>query len=257
MGTIAIFEASRSVGTVQAIVNITSDKCYENKDWPWGYRESDSVGGFDPYSASKGCAELVTNCWRNSFFNPKDYHIRHNTLLASCRAGNVIGGGDWADDRLIPDLVRSAALGETVNIRNPKAIRPWQHVLESLSGYLLVGQKLLEGHPHFAEAWNFGPSDEENLTVGNIVDMAKKIWPNIDCETQMMLKQPQESNTLKLDCSKSRSRLDWRPVWDINRSVQNTLNWYRSFYELRQVKSLEHLCLYIKDAKAKKVSWVV
>ena len=192
MGTINIFEAARSIDTVRAIVNITSDKCYENKEWPWGYKEIDPIGGFDPYSASKGCAELVTNCWRNSFFNLKEYGISHEVLLASCRAGNVIGGGDWALDRLIPDLAQSVSKNIKINIRNPLAIRPWQHVLEPLSGYLLLGQKLLEGQPQFAEAWNFGPLDQENETVGEIINMAKSFWPEINFQIKRTSNQPHE-----------------------------------------------------------------
>jgi len=172
MGTINVFEACRNCESVRAIVNITSDKCYENKEWVWGYRESDPMGGYDPYSASKGCAELVTSAYRNSFFTPS-YPLTDSpprVLLASARAGNVIGGGDWADDRLIPDIMRATAKNESVIIRNPKATRPWQHVLEPLSGYLLLGQKLLEGRKEFAGGWNFGPDDESNITVENLIE---------------------------------------------------------------------------------------
>jgi CDP-glucose 4,6-dehydratase len=255
MGTINVFEASRSVDTVRAIINITSDKCYENKEWPWGYREIDPVGGFDPYSVSKACSELITNCWRNSFFNVNDQKNIHHILLASCRAGNVIGGGDWAVDRLIPDLVRAAARGTKLKIRNSQAIRPWQHVLEPLSGYLLLGQKLLEGYQEFAEAWNFGPSSEEAVTVREIVNLANKIWPEIDIEAETIPKQLHEADVLKLDCSKSRTKLKWIPLWNLKTSVQKTVEWYRSFYELNQAKSLEDILEYIKAAKIKKLSW--
>lgn len=255
MGTINVFEASRSVDTVRAIINITSDKCYENKEWPWGYREIDPVGGFDPYSVSKACSELITNCWRNSFLNVNDQkNIRH-ILLASCRAGNVIGGGDWAVDRLIPDLARAAARGTKLKIRNSQAIRPWQHVLEPLSGYLLLGQKLLEGYQEFAEAWNFGPSSEGAVTVREIVNMANKIWPEIDIEAETILKHAHEADVLKLDCSKSRTKLKWIPLWNLKTSVQKTVEWYRSFYESNQAKSLEDILEYIKAAKIKKLSW--
>ena len=214
MGTINVFEASRESGTVRAIVNVTSDKCYENREWPWGYREIDPLGGYDPYSASKGCAELITSCWRNSFFNLKDYGSTHHTLLASGRAGNVIGGGDWAADRLIPDMMRAVSQNGKVKIRNPHATRPWQHVLEPLSGYLLLGQRLLEGRKEFAEAWNFGPSDDGNATVEEIVGQVKKAWPKIDYEIQCDSDQPHEAGMLRLDCSKARAKLQWRPVWD-------------------------------------------
>ena len=170
MGTINIYEAVRNCSSVEVIVNITSDKCYDNKEWIWGYRENDAMGGYDPYSASKGCAELVTASYRNSFFNLDSYGKSHNVLLASCRAGNVIGGGDWADDRLIPDIMRAVDKNETVTIRSPHATRPWQHVLEPLSGYLLVGQKLLEGKKEFADGWNFGPSDEGSISVKEVVE---------------------------------------------------------------------------------------
>lgn len=256
MGTINVFEASRATKSVKAIINVTSDKCYENREWIWGYREIDPLGGFDPYSASKSCAELITNCWRNSFFNLEKYNITHCVLLASCRAGNVIGGGDWADDRLVPDIARSLNQNEKVKIRNPHAIRPWQHVLEPLSGYLLLGQKLLEGNHEFAESWNFGPLDEGNATVGDIVDLAGQIWPQIDVETELVQNQPHEAGMLKLDCSKSSAKLRWTPVWDLKTSVEKTFQWYRSYYESQKVKSFEDIHQYILDAKNKKMPWV-
>jgi CDP-glucose 4,6-dehydratase len=256
MGTINVFEASRASGTVRAIVNVTSDKCYENREWPWwGYREIDPVGGYDPYSASKGCSELITSCWRNSFFNLKDFRSAHNTLLASCRAGNVIGGGDWAIDRLIPDMMRAVHINEKVLIRNPHATRPWQYVLEPLSGYLLLGQKLLEGRKEFAEAWNFGPSEDGNVTVGEIVAQVKKAWPKIDYEISKESDQLHEAGMLRLDCSKSRTKLQWIPVWDGKSAVEKTALWYRAFYESNEVQSLEDLHRYIADAKSKHISW--
>jgi len=255
MGTVNIFEASRASGSVRAIVNVTSDKCYENREWPWGYREIDPVGGYDPYSASKGCAELITSCWRNSFFNLKDYGTVHHTLLASGRAGNVIGGGDWAMDRLIPDLMRAARQNVKVKIRNPRATRPWQHVLEPLSGYLLLGQKLLEGRKEFAEAWNFGPSEDGNAMVGEIADQAKKVWPKIDYQINEVPDQPHEASMLRLDCAKSRKKLQWAPVWDGKTAVEKTTLWYRDFYESNEVRSLENLHQYIADAKMKHIPW--
>jgi CDP-glucose 4,6-dehydratase len=255
MGTINLLEASRDSGTIQAIVNVTSDKCYENREWPWGYREIDSVGGYDPYSASKGCSEIITSCWRNSFFNLKDYGNSHQTLLASGRSGNVIGGGDWADDRLIPDIMRAVSKDEEVMIRNPRATRPWQHVLEPLSGYLLLGQKLLEGQKEFAEAWNFGPCEERSVTVGEIVEQVKKAWPKIRYEIREVLDQPHEAGMLSLDCSKARAVLQWSPTWNGNTTVENTVKWYRAFYESEEVRSLEDLRRYIADARKKHVSW--
>ena len=213
------------------------------------------LGGYDPYSASKGCAELVTNCWRNSFFNPKDYGSTHQTLLASARAGNVIGGGDWAADRLIPDIMRAVNQNEKVKIRNPQATRPWQHVLEPLSGYLLLGQKLLEGRKEFAEAWNFGPSEDGNVTVGEIAEQVKKAWPKIDYEIQKSPDQPHEAGMLRLDCSKARTKLQWTPVWDGKTAIEKTAQWYRAFYEFDEVQSLENLHRYIADAQSKHLSW--
>ncbi len=255
MGTVNIFEASRASGTVRAIVNVTSDKCYENREWPWGYREIDPVGGYDPYSASKGCAELITGCWRNSFFNLHEYGNIHHTLLASGRAGNVIGGGDWAFDRLIPDMMRAVAQNKKVKIRNPQAIRPWQHVLEPLSGYLLLGQKLLEGQKEFAEAWNFGPFEEGDITVEEIAEQIKISWPKIDYEIDTIPNQPHESGTLRLDCLKSRTIMQWNPVWDSSAAVKKTALWYRAFYESKDVLSLDDINSYIADAKRKHIFW--
>lgn len=255
MGTVHVLEASRSCGTVRAVVNVASDKCYENREWPWGYREIDSLGGYDPYSASKGCAEIITGCWRNSFFHSRDYGRTHRTLLASARAGNVIGGGDWAPDRLIPDIVRAAHRNEKARIRNPLATRPWQHVLEPLSGYLLLGQKLLEGRREYAEPWNFGPCDEENVSVCGIVDQAKRIWPKINCEINQDPNQPHEAGLLRLDCAKARSKLKWTPVWTGRRAVEETVQWYRAFYESGSLQSIETLKRYIADAQSKRLAW--
>jgi CDP-glucose 4,6-dehydratase len=248
MGTANMLEAARASGGVRAIVNVTSDKCYENREWPWGYREIDALGGYDPYSASKGCAEIITTCWRNSFFNPKDYGKTHRTLLASARAGNVIGGGDWAPDRLIPDIMRAAHQNEKVMIRNPQAVRPWQHVLEPLHGYLLLGQMLLEDQAEFADAWNFGPSQEDNVSVGDIVSRVKKVWPKIDYEPSQTQGQLHEAGMLRLDCSKARTKLGWMPVWTGQNAIEKTTRWYRAFYESHRVQSLDDLKSYIADA---------
>jgi CDP-glucose 4,6-dehydratase len=255
LGTVNVLEAARSIGAVRAIINVTSDKCYENREWLWGYREIDALGGYDPYSASKGCSEIVTGCWRNSFFNLKDYGKTHSTLVASARAGNVIGGGDWASDRLLPDIMRAVNQNEKVKIRNPLATRPWQHVLEPLSGYLLLGHKLLEGRKDFAEAWNFGPSENENSTVGEIVDQMKKVWPKIDYEIDPIPDQPHEAGMLRLDCSKARAQLQWLPVWTSRDAVEAAAQWYRAFYESKQLLSLENLNRYITDAQNKYITW--
>jgi CDP-glucose 4,6-dehydratase len=251
MGTINVFEACRQTESVRAIVNITSDKCYENREWVWGYRENDPMGGHDPYSASKGCAEIVTNSYRNSFFNLNEYGRSHDILLASARAGNVIGGGDWSEDRLIPDIMKAVSKNERVIIRNPNAVRPWQHVLEPLSGYLMLGQKLLEGKKEFAEGWNFGPDDESNINVINVVENIKQSWNKIEYEIREDANNPHEAGLLKLDCSKARSRLEWKPVWDIEKTIEMTTKWYKEFYENGKLLSWKDLNEYIQDAKNK------
>ena len=254
IGTLKVFEACRKVG-VKAIVNITSDKCYENKEWVWGYRENDPMGGYDPYSSSKGCAELLTNSYRNSYFNLNDYGRTHNTLLASCRAGNVIGGGDWAKDRLITDIMVAVSKNEKVKIRNPKATRPWQHVLEPLSGYLLIGQKLLEGKKEFADGWNFGPLDECSITVEEVVLYVKKYWDKIDYELNMDKEHLHEANLLKLDCSKAHTLLQWKSVWNSNKTFEKTIEWYREFYENQSILTMKDLECYIDLAKKKNILW--
>ncbi len=240
---------------VKAIVNVTSDKCYENKEWIWGYREDDPMGGYDPYSSSKACAELLTSSYRNSYFNPEEYLKNHNTLLASCRAGNVIGGGDWAKDRLMTDIILSVSQGKKVSIRNPNSTRPWQHVLESLSGYLHVGQKLLEGNIEFAESWNFGPNDEGSITVKEVVENIKKDWDKIDYEINQDPTQPHEANLLKLDCSKAHVKLKWNSVWDSTTTFEKTVKWYKNYYEKGKIETKENLESYIIDAKKKKIGW--
>jgi CDP-glucose 4,6-dehydratase len=255
MGTVNILEAARSTETVRAIVNVTSDKCYENREWLWGYREVDALGGYDPYSASKSCSEIVTGCWKKSFFNPKDYGKTHQILIASARAGNVIGGGDWALDRLFPDIIRAASYGQTATIRNPRAIRPWQHVLEPLSGYLLLGQRLLEGKKEFAEAWNFGPPDEDAVTVEGLAGLAKRFWPEIDYEFKEDPDGLHEAGTLRLDCSKARAGLRWKPVWDVGTAVRKTILWYKAFYESKEIASSKDIESYIQDATSKKLIW--
>lgn len=254
IGTLKVFEACRTAN-VKAIVNITSDKAYENREWIWGYRENDSLGGYDPYSSSKGCADLLTSSYRNSYFNPKEYKKTHTTLLASCRAGNVIGGGDWAKDRLITDIMLSVSEGKRVSIRNPQATRPWQHVLEPLSGYLHIGQKLLEEKVEFSEAWNFGPSDEGSITVEEVVKNVKKHWKEIDYEVNSEQNQLHEANVLKLDCSKAHVLLKWKDVWDSDTTFKKTVKWYRAFYEEQKVLTKDDLDEYIKDAKQKGITW--
>ncbi|SFV67041.1 Similar to CDP-glucose 4,6-dehydratase [hydrothermal vent metagenome] len=257
MGTIKVFEACRKTASVRAIVNITSDKAYENKEWIWGYRENDPMGGYDPYSASKGCAELLVNSYRNSYFNLDDYAKSHNILLASCRAGNVIGGGDWALDRLMTDIMLSVSQGRKVEIRSPHATRPWQHVLEPLSGYLAVGQKLLEGKKEFAEGWNFGPENEGSITVQKVVESIKKHWDEIDYSIADVEKPLHEANLLKLDCSKANILLAWKSVWGSDMTFEKTVTWYKAFYQNKHISTKENLDAYIEEAKNKKISWAI
>ena len=247
-GTVNLFEACRNSETVKAIVNVTSDKCYENKEWVWGYRESDSMGGYDPYSASKGCSELVTAAWRNSFFHPVQYGITHRILLASARAGNVIGGGDWCEDRLIPDIARSIQAGSRLLVRNPGATRPWQHVLDPLNGYLLLGQRLLEGKREFAQAWNFGPAEDSDIPVGEVVMRFKSRWDAFDYEFKPDANQPHEAALLKLDCAKARTLLQWRPVWNGETTLEKTVDWYRNYYTEEIIATQDNLEDYINAA---------
>lgn len=256
IGTLKVFETCRK-HDVKAIVNITSDKAYENKEWIWGYREDDPMGGYDPYSSSKGCADLLASSYRNSYFNLDDYKKTHNTLLATCRAGNVIGGGDWAKDRLLTDIMFSVSQGKKVSIRNPYATRPWEHVLEPLSGYLHIGQKLLEEKKEYAEAWNFGPSDEGSITVEEVVNKVKKHWDKIDYEINREINQPHEANFLKLDCSKAHIILKWKDVWDSDTTFEKTVKWYKAYYEENKILSIDDLESYISDAKAKNIEWAI
>jgi CDP-glucose 4,6-dehydratase len=238
MGLVHLFEAVRQSPSVRAVVNVTSDKCYENKEWVWGYRESEPMGGHDPYSSSKGCAELVTAAYRRSFFNPETYS-QHGVALASARAGNVIGGGDWARDRLIPDIMRAIEAGQPVKIRNPNSIRPWQHVLEPLSGYLTLAQKLYEAGPVFADGWNFGPAEADARPVQWIVEHLTQMWGEgarwqLDDQTNSF----HEAHYLKLDCSKARSALGWRPVWALEQGLSKIIEWHKA--------SLQGLDMYAK-----------
>lgn len=227
MGTVHLLEAVRKTGDIKAVVNITSDKCYENKEWPWGYRETEAMGGHDPYSNSKGCAELVASAYRNSFFNEKNHQI-HGCALASVRAGNVIGGGDWAADRLIPDTIRAITQQKPVVIRNPDAIRPWQHVLEPLSGYLTIAEKLYEKGPTFADGWNFGPNDEDAKPVRWIVDRLTQSWGEGARWIMDSAEHPHEAHYLKLDCSKAKMQLDWQPRWQLAQALDKIIEWHKA-----------------------------
>jgi len=241
LGTANVLNACRYADHLKALVVVTSDKCYENKEWAWGYRENDPMGGYDPYSASKGCAELVVNSFRNSYFNLEQFGKKHQILLASARAGNVIGGGDWAKDRLIPDIIKSTVANETVMIRNPQATRPWQHVLECLSGYLSIGEKLLQGEKRFAEAWNFAPAAEGEATVLNIVTKMQKHWPKLSFKIEQQANQPHEAHLLKLDSSKARALLHWKNVWSLEKTIEVTTTWYRNFYEQKNIATCDDI----------------
>jgi CDP-glucose 4,6-dehydratase len=255
IGTLKVFEACKKCSSVKAIVNITSDKAYENKESLWGYREDDPMGGFDPYSSSKGCSELLTASYRNSYFNLSDFGSKHHTLLASCRAGNVIGGGDWAKDRLVTDIMLSVSQNKKVLIRNPFATRPWQHVLEPLSGYLLVGQKLLEKESSLAGSWNFGPPEGQNITVAEVIKNVQKYWPAISYSLDKDEKL-HEAQFLKLDCTKAQVKLNWRSVWHSDKTFEHTVKWYKAFYENQTVLTSTDFSDYINDARNKGVEWV-
>lgn len=242
MGTIQLLEAVRQTPSVRAVVNVTTDKCYENKEWVWGYRENEPMGGFDPYSSSKGCSELVTAAYRNSFFNT-GRQGEHQVALATARAGNVIGGGDWANDRLIPDVLRAIESGQSVKIRNPNATRPWQHVLDPLNGYLILAEKLYTEGPAFAEAFNFGPGEEDAKPVKWIVEQLIQSWGDgaswhLDGGTH-----PHEAHYLKLDCSKARSRLGWQPRWGLTKALQAIIVWHKVYSAHQSSTAMRSLCL--------------
>lgn len=238
LGTATLIEACRQVPDVRAIVVVTTDKCYQNREWVWGYRESDRLGGHDPYSSSKAAAELVAASYRSAFFQQID-----SPLVATARSGNVIGGGDWSEDRLIPDLVRSVSTGVPLQIRFPNATRPWQHVLEPLHGYLLLGQKLLEGDRELADAWNFGPDLNGNRRVIDILNQLRADWPDLRW-TVSETPQPHEAGLLHLDSSKVRRKLGWKPVWNLEEALSFTAQWYQSYYGQRIVSSQRQLEIY-------------
>lgn len=223
MGTVHVLEACRHAGSVRAIVNVTTDKCYENREWVWGYRETDPMGGHDPYSSSKGCVELVSNAYRKSFLEGAGIG------MATARAGNVIGGGDWATDRLVPDVLRALEKSEPVQIRNPGAIRPWQHVLEPLSGYLLLAESLYKNGQTDAEGWNFGPGDDGARPAQWVVERLCAIWGNDGAWTQQLGDHPHEAGFLKLDMSKARQRLQWAPRWPLETALARIIEWQRAW----------------------------
>jgi len=227
MGTVHLLEAVRGSPSVRAVVIVTTDKCYENKEWVWGYRESDPMGGYDPYNSSKGCAELVTSAFRTSFFNPFDYS-EHKVGLATARAGNVIGGGDWASDRLIPDMIVAFKKGENVHIRNPGSTRPWQHVLEPLRGYLVLAENLVRAGAEFSEGWNFGPNSSDAKPVKSIVKKMIQYWDDGAAWDLDNSENSHEAGYLKLDISKADSRLNWRPLLNLDQALKLTVDWSKN-----------------------------
>jgi CDP-glucose 4,6-dehydratase len=230
MGTVNLLEAVRRAEQPCAVVNVTTDKCYENKEWHWGYRETEPMGGYDPYSNSKGCSELVTASYRQSFFNPLNMK-EHRIAVASARAGNVIGGGDWAVDRLVPDMIRAFANDSPVVLRHPHAIRPWQHVLEPLSGYLALAQSLMgQNSAQYCEGWNFGPQNEDCQSVQAVVEHLVAHWPGASWQVEAD-KTWHEATFLKLDISKASNLLGWGPRWHLSECVAKTAQWYRAFYD--------------------------
>ncbi len=230
MGTVKLLEAVRQAGGARSVICVTSDKCYENKETGVAYVEGDPMGGHDPYSSSKGCSELVVSAYRDSYF-PADRLASHGVAIASVRAGNVIGGGDWAKDRLLPDLMRGFASGEKTLIRFPNAVRPWQHVLEPLSGYMRLAERLWDGDPVAASAWNFGPSADDAQPVGWIADRTATIWGGSAGWRNEGQPQPHEAGTLRLNCSKARDQLNWTPAWDLDEALARTVAWYRALQD--------------------------
>lgn len=233
MGTVNVLEAIRNVASVKSVIIVTSDKCYENKEWNWGYRENEPMGGYDPYSSSKGCAELVTSAYRTSFFEANP-----DTLIASVRAGNVIGGGDWAKDRLIPDAIQSFSAGETVQIRSPRAIRPWQHVLEPLRGYMMLAEKLFNGDAQFAQGWNFGPEDNDIRSVSWIIDKLVSSWGDGASWNTENSVQPHEATLLALDHSMARYKLGWEPVLRLDEALNWVVDWYKAFENNKNINDI-------------------
>jgi len=233
IGTAKVLEAARSCSKLKSIISVTTDKCYENNEWEWGYRENEPMGGYDPYSSSKGCAELVTSAYRRSFLQD------NGVGLASVRAGNVIGGGDWADDRLIPDILRAFEKKEPVVIRNPKATRPWQHVLEPLSGYLILAQRLFENPDDYAEGWNFGPYDHDTKPVDWILDKMVLMWQGATWKLDEG-SHPHEAGYLKLDISKAKSKLSWSPTWELKQTLEKIVQWHQCWLNK---EDMQRICL--------------
>lgn len=238
MGTINVMECIRTTAETKIGIMITTDKCYENREQIWGYRENEAFGGYDPYSSSKGAAEIAINSWRKSYFNPKDYE-KHGKALASVRAGNVIGGGDWAKDRIIPDCIKALEEGKNIEIRSPKSIRPWEHVLEPLSGYLLLGQKMIENPVKYSDGWNFGPNLDSIVTVWEIAEKVVKYYGEGELKDISNPNELHEAKLLALDIAKARFELGWKPTLNIDETIEMTVEWYREYKN----KDVYELCV--------------
>lgn len=235
MGTVHVLEAAKQTKSVKVIINVTSDKCYDNKDWLWAYREDEPMGGVDPYSNSKGCAELVTSAYRHSYLNGTN-----TAALASVRAGNVIGGGDWAANRLIPDIIKACIHKQPVLIRNPHSIRPWQHVLEPLAGYLLLAEKLWYNKADYAEAWNFGPYEQDMKEVSWIAEQLVTLWGDDASWKLNAAEHPHEAKLLKLDSSKARARLHWQPQWSLQQALNAIVKWYKAWIDGKNLREITY-----------------
>jgi CDP-glucose 4,6-dehydratase len=247
IGLVHLLEGVRQTPSVRVLVNATTDKVYAEQERPAGYAESDPLGGHDPYSTSKACAELVSECYRKSFFQT-------GVRISTARAGNVIGGGDWADERLVPDIVRALTSGQSLHVRNPNAVRPWQHVLEPLAGYLRIGQKLWEDGQSSEGAWNLGPHGLANLPVSQIIELSHSVWPGFEVEA-VPGEHPHEAQVLQLDSTRAANELGWRSVWDARQTIERTMRWYRAYYENGTVSSADDLAAYADDAKTGELPW--
>ncbi len=254
IGTLKLLEACRKCDSIKAIINITTDKCYDNKEWVFRYRETDALGGYDPYSSSKACSEILSASYRNSYWNINDYPHKHHVLLATCRAGNVIGGGDWSRDRLVPNIVRAVQERDSVKIRVMAATRPWMHVLDVLSGYMLVGQRLLEEDKTCAKPWNFAPADESNISVESVAKLMQALWSDIKIDYDKF-DLPHEAKLLNLDSSQALMELQWETVWKIRQVIEKTTLWYKNYIISRTILSSMQINEYMEDAKKRNLIW--
>ncbi len=255
LGSLHLYEACRKLTNLKAIVSVTSDKVYENRTISYGYKEDDFLGGYDIYSSSKACVEILTNSFRRSFYSLDSYKKEHQVLMATARAGNVIGGGDWAEDRLLPDIIRAINSGTSVSVRNPSSTRPWQHVLDPLSGYLLLGRELLSGNLLASGAWNFGPSNQKSVTVKKVLQMSKAVWPKVQFEIKEDKNELHEAGVLSVDSSKAMKLLKWQPVWNLDVAVRKTIDWYKYFVNDRKLNTVDDINTYVASAAKKNLDW--